>query len=148
MSICQSTSERFMVYRNCVQKSNNVQWDERMTQCVHDSVCVCIKLSHPMYRASWQPGWNPLVNLSSLVLTHRLTFVSARCYLAQQWPHGQREADKWMGTPTSHIQAHTHTNTRVRVRALQQTSFCRSLQTDLRSTGSLKRWTKLDDGVR
>lgn len=127
------------VFKNPIMSSG-------MRECVHDSVCVCIKLSRPMYRASWQPGWNPLVKLSSLALTHRLTFVSACCYLAQDWPHGQREMDRDGYPHLSHTGAQTHTHTHAC--ALQQTSFCFSVQTDLRRARSLKRWTKLDDGVR
>lgn len=56
-------------------------------------MCVCGYVWNCLIRRTGlcgQPGWNPLVNLSSLVLTHRLTFVSTRCYLAQHWAHGQR----------------------------------------------------------
>lgn len=69
---------------------------------------VCVKLSHLLHRASWQPGRDSLVNLSSLVLTHRLTFVSIRHYLVQHWPRWEREMDKWMGLQQADF-PHTHT---------------------------------------
>lgn len=70
------------------------------------SVYVCVVVS---YAASWQPGWDSLVNLSSLVLTHRLTFESIRRYLVQHWPRGEKEMDKWMEQQWASFPPNTHT---------------------------------------
>lgn len=73
---------------------------------------VCVWSSHLLHKAPWQPGWDSLVNLSSLVLTHGLTFVSIRRYLAQHWPRGEREMDKWMRRQAPSLSPiHRHTDT-------------------------------------
>lgn len=50
-----------------------------------------------MQRALWRAGWNTLVDLSSLFLTHCLTFVSTPLYLVNQRSRREGELDKWMG---------------------------------------------------
>lgn len=50
-----------------------------------------------MQRALWRAGWKTLVNLSSLFLTHCLTFVSTLLYLVKQRSWRDRQLDKWMG---------------------------------------------------
>lgn len=77
---------RFMIYRNCDKKSNSVQ-------CARGSVCVCEMREIVSFDIQCFVGSLAelqLVTLSALVLTHRLTFVSTHCYLAQHSAHGQR----------------------------------------------------------
>lgn len=78
------TQERF------VKKSDNVHWT------VVKSLWIRCR-SHLMQRALWRAGWKTLVNLSSLFLTHCLTFVSTLLYLVKQRSWRDKELDKWMG---------------------------------------------------
>lgn len=84
-----STLEGFTQQR-FVQKSDNVHWT------VVKSLWIRCR-SHLMQRALWWAGWKTLVNLSSLFLTHCLTFVSTLLCLVKQRSWRDKELDKWMG---------------------------------------------------
>lgn len=59
MSIWQSTWERFMIYRNCVWKSNNVCC-ARDTRRARMCVWACMKLSHSTHGALWAAWLEPI----------------------------------------------------------------------------------------